>query len=104
MPTVSFDSDGIVAIDPGGNKTGILWNDLTQVSIRTTDAGPFDEDVFWLFYEGSDEPVIVLPGSAPGNDDLLAELQRRLPGFDNETFIDAMGSTSNAHFVLWEKK
>ncbi len=104
MPTVSFDSDGIVAIDAAGKKSGLLWKDLTEVSIRTTDEGPFSEDVFWLFYDGGDEPSIILPGSAPGNDELLVELQRRLPGFDNETFIDAMGSTSSAQFVLWKKK
>jgi len=37
-----------------------------------------------------------------GEGELLAELRRRLDGFDNARLIDAMGSAATASFMSWQ--
>lgn len=102
LGSVSFDASGILSTDTSGKSRRVPWNQLTRVSIRTTDDGPMGADVFWTVHAGGEEPSIVFPGGVTGEAELLREFQRRLQGFDNDRLIDAMASTSNADFVLWE--
>jgi hypothetical protein len=44
----------------------------------------------------------VVPMDAEGEHALLKTMQRRLAGFDNMAVVEAMGSTRNASFVIWE--
>jgi len=98
---VTFDQNAIAVADPAGETRRVAWRDITRVGVRTTDDGPFLPDVFWGIHGGATEPAVVFPGGASGESELLAELQRRLPGFRNDELIAAMQSTSNAYFVLW---
>lgn len=98
---VTFDEHAIVVTDPRGGTQRVAWTDMTRVAVRTTDEGPFLPDVFWEIHAAGDDPAIVFPGGATGENELLAELQRRLPNFDNDQMIAAMGSTDNAYFPLW---
>lgn len=103
MYRVEFDDASIVVIYPKDERAVVRWEALTRVAIRTTDDGPWDMDVFWGFHEGrSDAPSAVVPGGATGERALMDELFRRLPGVRADQIIQAMGSTSNAHFVIWE--
>jgi hypothetical protein len=78
----------------------VRWDRLVNVTVATTDQGPFADDFFWLLREsdgsgcaiGSEQAVAV---------GLLDKLQR-LPRFDNQAVIAASGSTSNALFVCWQ--
>jgi hypothetical protein len=92
----------IVATLPKGQVARVAWSALTKVVLRTTDGGPFVPDMFWLFYTGSDKPALVVVGGAD-DQDLLAALQKRLPGFNNDQLIKAMQSVDNHTFLLWEK-
>ncbi|WP_083410098.1 hypothetical protein [Mycolicibacterium rutilum] len=79
--------------------TGVRWDALTEVSLRTTDRGPAEEDVFFVFaYADGPSTAIGLGDS----EELLPRLQR-LPGFDNEAFVQAMGHSSDGVFVLWRR-
>lgn len=71
---------------------------LTSVALMTTADGPASDDVsFLLTYADGRTDTVPL-----GEDDrLLTELQA-LPGFDNETFIRAMGVSDGGISVLWE--
>jgi len=100
---VSFDDGGISADYPDGQRRAISWEDLSRVGVTTTDEGPFVDDVFIGLHDRAGELVLVYPQGAAGDQAILVEMQRRLPGFDNRLFVKAMGSTSNAHFLLWEK-
>jgi len=66
----------------------------------TTDEGPWNEDVFWLFI-GRNGSGCALPGGAAGDD--VFERLKRLPGIDYEAVITAMGSAENASFEVWER-
>lgn len=94
--------DSVTRFRPDGVQESVRWDDLVEVGILTTDEGPWSEDVFWLLLASDLKSGCAVPQGAEGADKLLEVLQR-LPGFDNEAVIKAMGSTSDAKFVCWRK-
>ncbi len=97
-------TDGeIVATAPDGAARSIRWDDLARVTIRTTDGGPWVEDVFWLLEDAAGRVRVLYPGGADGAQALLAAMQARLDGFDDGRVVEAMGSTGNAAFRVWER-
>lgn len=99
--TVSFDAREIVVRDHTGETRRVEWDRISKVAIRTTDDGPFSADVFWGIHTDSQDAALVFPGGATGEAELLRELQQRLPNFRNEEFMQAMGTATDAYFVLW---
>ncbi|MHA1145652.1 MAG: hypothetical protein ACTSRW_13005 [Candidatus Helarchaeota archaeon] len=83
------------------NPKKLLFKDLEQVMILTTDQGPWIEDVFWVLVGNSD--VLVINGETPAINSLIERLQK-LPNFDNIAVIKAMGSVDFDVFVCWERK
>jgi hypothetical protein len=79
--------------------TGVRWDALTEVSVRTTSRGPFEEDVFFVFaYDDGASTAIGL-----GDSDYVLPRLQQLPGFDNETFVRAMGMSEESTSVLWRR-
>jgi hypothetical protein len=74
--------------------------ELVEVALMTTSDGPIYPDVFFLliYDDGSNESIPM--GEEQGG--LLERLQQ-LPGFDNETFIQAMGIAEEGISVLWRR-
>ena len=102
------DGPGIVTVQEGRISYfgpwggGILALDaLTAVEIRTTDQGPAADDLFWQLSDSIGQKIEI-PGSAKGAEALL-DILGTLNGFDHIAVIRAMGSTDNAHFVLWHR-
>ena len=75
------------------------WPGLREVSLMTTSRGPIEEDVFFVLAFDAEPDRVIGMSDADG---LLPELQK-LPGFDNETFIKAMGVCDEGVFVLWRR-
>lgn len=98
---VTFDGERIVCTMRDGKQETVVWADLQNVTILTTDDGPFSEDVFWVL-SGSETGCLV-PSEAKGIKELLPRLQQ-LPGFNHEAVIRAMGSTTNEKFLCWQRK
>jgi len=94
--------DGVTRFRPDGVRESVRWDQLAEVGIHTTDDGPWSEDFFWLLIASDGIAGCAVPNGAEGADGLLATLQK-LPGFDNETVVEAMGSTTNAQFVCWKR-
>jgi hypothetical protein len=100
--SVEFDDHEIRCTWPKDGRRSISWGELNTVTLITTDEGPWGEDVYWhLGGDGTTE--VVVPQGAVGHQDFLAEMQRRLPGLNNEAVIQAMGNTSNARFPVWSR-
>jgi hypothetical protein len=99
---VTFTADAVTRTRPDGVQETIRWDDLDEVTILTTDEGPWREDVFFLLSASGGESGCAVPQSADGTRELLERLQQ-LPGFDNGAVIKAMGSTSVARFVCWKR-
>jgi hypothetical protein len=99
---VSFTDEAVTRVRPDGVEEKIRWDELHEVGILTTDEGPFQEDVFFLLIASDGKSGCVVPQGAEGSSQLIERLQK-LPGFDNEAVIKAMGSTSNAKFLCWKR-
>ncbi len=99
---ISFDDDSIRRRTPDGAEETIRWRDLSAVLIETTDAGPFSDDVFWVLLAEDLQSGCVVPSGADGAEPLIEKLMN-LPGFRYETMIEAMASTDNNRFLVWEK-
>lgn len=82
------------------NLDALPWADLVAVGIRTTSAGPFDEDVFWQFLLG--DARVEIPGACIDRA-AVAELHARLPGLDSAKIARAMGSTRERIFRVWHR-
>jgi hypothetical protein len=100
VAALEVDADEIRFRRVSGTRGAVRWDGVNRVVIRTTDEGPFIEDVYYLL-ESADE-VIVVPQPASGCDELLDRLQK-LPGFDNEAVIAAMACTDNREFLCWQR-
>jgi hypothetical protein len=101
---VKFDENRIELINPYGQHSDVLWQDLSVIAIKTTDEGPVQPDVFWQFYTGNEQPTLVFPQGTIGDEDLLTAMSKRLNGFNYQEVINAMGSTENALFVIWSNR
>ena len=99
--SVIYDDQKISCCCPDGMVYELFWDELIGVAIKTTDEGPFFEDVFW--YLGAKDRSLCIPQSAHGLSDLLSRLQT-LPDFDNFALMDAMSCTDNKLFICWRRE
>lgn len=86
---------------PDGLVETVRWDDLERVAILTNSDGPFVPDCFWLLI-GPETTGCCIPRGATGDVELLARMQQ-LPGFNNQVFMEALGSHQEAIFTCWEK-
>lgn len=96
--SVAVTPKGVTVSRPGTSTAHVGWDQLVEVAVVTTSAGPLEDDVF-LVLRGADGGSCLVPN--PVAKELVPWLLR-LPGFDHEKFIAAMGSTSEAAFVCWK--
>jgi len=99
-PTVTVDERGVSRRTLDGREERVAWGELVQVSIVTTENGPFDDDLFFLLQDGDGSGCAVGNAEAEASG-LVARLQR-LPRFDNEALIQAAACAIEAHFVCWQ--
>ncbi len=100
--TVAVDGRGFQVHGPDGRET-LAWTEITAVRIRTTDAGPLADDVFWEFDTAAKASAVTMTNMARGIHELLETAPRHLPGFDHDAVIAAMGSTDHAVFDVWSR-
>ena len=73
---------------------------MAIIEVLTNEWGPYAEDVFLMFYSKDRRQGLAIPQFSKSFEPLLKRAQA-LPGFDNDQFIKAMQSTSNAVFPCW---
>ncbi len=100
--SLAFDDDGIRLMRGDVVEQEVRWADLVEVGVMTSDEGPFSEDL-WLILVGSNGRGCAVPSEVAGYAD-LADRVLKLPGFDGEKYIAALGSTQNAKFVCWRRE
>lgn len=74
---------------------------VKRIDIVTTDAGPFEDDVFWRF-QLEDDTYLSASHADQRSEQVLEECQK-LDHFDNDAFINAMVSAENAVFHVWSR-
>jgi hypothetical protein len=97
---VTFDNELVTCRLRDGRTMTVRWDNLQTVLIETTDAGPFEDDIFWVLM--GEESNCVVPSEAIGIKKLLKKIQI-LPGFDYEPATKAMSCTENKTFICWKK-
>ena len=97
---VQVDDKGIIVVTDKG-RDEVLWADVTRALIITTSAGPWGEDVYFVL-ESTGGKGCIVPHEAAVRTKLLEEMQARLAGVNDSKVIEAMGSTDNSTFVIWE--
>jgi hypothetical protein len=98
--SVRVDDAGVTLVN-GTSAESVALADLVSVSIRTTDLGPFVDDVEWLL-QREDGSVLVVPSESEGVDALIGWCGR-LPGFDYEAVVAAASSVDDAVFPCWAR-
>lgn len=93
----------VISIDRANQPRETLeWDDIASVMVVTNDAGPSRPDLFWVLQAQDRRPASVVPMGSEGEQDLLRAMQARLKGFDNMAVVEAMSSTENAGFIVWQ--
>lgn len=98
--TVTVTDEAILCNDARGGSETVSWDDLEQVILRAEDAYPVG-NVYWLLI-GAAGTGCVVPTDAEGAGALLEEMQKRLPGFDNEAVVAGMGMLDGSQ-VAWRR-
>jgi hypothetical protein len=98
---VEFNGEQVTRTTADGIRETLLWSELQEVSIITTDGGPYVDDMFWEL-RGTSNGCLV-PSQAEGTKELLSKLQE-LPGFNNDAVIHAVGSVEHAKFLCWQRE
>ncbi|MBP6644099.1 MAG: hypothetical protein KA186_13475 [Flavobacteriales bacterium] len=99
---VEFDGNEIRSSHPKRSYGSIQVDGIVEVGILTTDEGPIAPDV-WIVLLDSKGLACTFPSDAEGHKPVI-DLLLKFEGFDHRTFIEAMGSTSNAKFIVWQKQ
>lgn len=81
----------------------VAWADIVRICIMTNDQGPYLEDVYFVI-EGRNGEGCVVSHELATRGRLLESLHERLDGVNNKEVIEAMLSTSNNVFTIWEAK
>ena len=85
-----------------GRVEEIAWDAIDAIFIRTTSDGPFSDDVFLCLLAADLKSGCVIPQTADGYDSVY-DVVSKYEGFDFTKVVEAMGSTSEATFLLWRR-
>jgi len=96
----SFDGHTIMADGPFARRTSVRIEDIREIGVETTDAGPFGEDVFWLINRDIDG--LRIPQGSPVFKALMDSF-KSFDGFDWEPFTAAMTCTDCRYFLCWRR-
>ena len=98
---VSYNDSLVSATFPSGDTQSIAWSDVDCLAIETNDSGPWGADVWWLLESATIR--VAYPQGATGDSEMCEQFSIRFPGFSDLTVIQALGCTSNARFVCWQR-
>ena len=99
---VTLDDDQISVQNASGQIRSVSKADLGAVVIATNDSGPWGADVWWLLFDSGKQQACSFPQGAIGEDAVM-DFLLTLPSFNHRQMINAMSSTDEAFFPVWEK-
>lgn len=80
----------------------VRWDEVRRVEVLTHETGPGRKDLLFLLH-GTGDAGVAVPGPVAERHGLVAELQRRFPGLNEDQWIQAQAATGRATFLLWER-
>lgn len=100
---IAVDEQGLKAIADEGELVAVAWDEVLKIGILTTDQGPFEDDLLWMFFYRDQDHVLAVPASALDAAPDFFDHLKRFPGLDYDKITEASSSTDFAKFVLWRK-
>jgi hypothetical protein len=102
LTQLSFDNDAITVKYPDGGMVLLRWSDLTMVGIALVkDPQSGALGIYWGLHAGKSVPAITYPHGAIGDKELLAEFAKRLPNFDMNKVMTAVGGSRSENIKIW---
>jgi hypothetical protein len=98
---VTIDDDRITVRMHGKPTLTISWDEIEEFSIVTTSAGPASED-YWYILDGAGQNRVIIPGIE--GEEFLHYALKRFKNLDQDALINSIGSTREAHFLIWKKE
>jgi len=89
--------------DGQGTSRELRVAELSSVLVATDDTGPWGDDVVFLLYADAPEPVGLFPLEAKGCQDFVGWMSGQ-QGYRDRELAKAMGSTSVARFLVYERE
>jgi hypothetical protein len=80
----------------------VRWDQLRRVEVLTHEIGPARKDLLFLLF-GTGDAGVAVPGPVAERHGLMAQLQRRFPGLQEDQWTQAQAATGRATFLLWER-
>ncbi|PCJ01127.1 MAG: hypothetical protein COB15_01450 [Flavobacteriales bacterium] len=100
---VTINDEFIMVEHPQRKTEKVIWKNITEIRIITTDEGPWMPDV-WLALFGKEEgDGCLIPQGAEGWEQVY-NIVSEYEGFDFEQFINSMGCAENEQFLVWRKE
>lgn len=94
--------EGVLRKLARGDSEYVRWSELREVSIVVTQGVNLSEEYFFLL-AGFGTSGVMIGQNLAARHDLLSHLGK-LPGFDHRNIANAMASTVNQRFVLWQAR
>lgn len=79
----------------------IPWQQVVKIEILTTDKGPWEEDVWWLFHLADVDEPIGIPQGARNHNDIFKVLDEKFENVDMDVMFAGLVSVDNALFRIW---
>lgn len=99
---VQLTNEEIINNRPDGSIKHLRLDAISGVSIITNDTGPWGADVWYLLLGPDEHSDLSFPQGATGEQAILDYLFK-LPGFDHQSFLDAMSCVENKRFMCWSR-
>lgn len=97
---VVVSEDGLSCSHPRRAAEAIRWNEVREILLVTTSAGPWAPDVWYVFV--GEEGGCSVPTEAKGFERLWEVFRRRFPGMDYQAMIAA--GTGDETKVIWRRE
>ena len=98
---VEIEDGRCTVADQKGQTRSVALSELDRVIIETNDTGPWGADFWWLLFERDGNLACAFPQGATGEKEAMDTFMA-LPGFDHGQLGQAIRSTNNALFTVWQ--
>jgi hypothetical protein len=99
---VSTDETIIRVHQPDAPDRSLTWEEITNVTVVAKVSNPADMDFRWTIAGSRGHAPITVPFGASGEREFIRAMQGHLQGFDNMAVVEALSTSRDGSFPIWE--
>jgi hypothetical protein len=99
---VSTDETIIRVHQPDAPERTLTWEEITNVTVVAKVCSPSDTDFRWTIAGSRGHAPISVPFGASGEREFIRAMQGHLQGFDNMAVSEALSTSRDGSFPIWE--